>query len=336
MLRLVGFELKKLLRNGLLIGMTVLLCIVNFCKIYSGYARENTAEGYREGYFAMYEKVSGPWDTEKIRWVIAEYEKARAIVAAGNYATEPHQPGTYTGYIFGDCGLLGEIKDRMDTLYHYDQTVSALTQKANENAAFYTQKGNAADAAKNQKIAQTYGGRHVPAFYDTWGISAYLKYDLSTLLILIVLIPMLSPLFAREHENGMHGLNLLTPQYRKLPLAKLIAGAFAVLIVSMIFFAEDLIAFRILYHIRGFSQPVYSLPEHFYSTLSCTVSEYILLLDALKVLCFFVLGAICAGISACVRNELIPFCISSAAALILLLVNVLSESKMLTVINPVV
>lgn len=336
MRRIIFFELKKLFRNRLILVMLVLLSVLNVYHIYSEYARYVEKEkSYYDAYFNVYEDVSGEWDTDKIKFVVAEYEKAKAIVDAGTFSTEPDQPGTYTGYIFGDYGLFEKIKTEMDTMYHYDDTMAELAQKAADNAAFYQQKGNTYLMKVNQKIEKAYQNRNVSAFYDTFGLTEYFKYDFSTLLILILLIPLLSPLFAKEHEIEMYGLLKITPHFRKMSVCKVLAGAIAICLVGIIFLLEDLLTFTYLYHISGFSQPIYTLSAFFYSTLNVSIISYIVLNAALKLLSFLVLGGVCMFVSSLVKNEILPFCASFAVTLILVLTDAFIEHDLVSVLNPV-
>lgn len=336
MRRIIFFELKKLFRNRLLLVMLALLSVLNVYHIYSDYAENvGTEKSYYDAYFNVYEDVSGAWDTEKIKFVVSEYEKAKAIVDAKKFSTEPDQPGTYTGYIFGDYGLFEKIKTEMEKLYHYDEAMADLTQKAADNAAFYQQKGNAYLAKVNQKIEKAYQNRNVSAFYDTFGLTEYFKYDFSTLLILILLIPMLSPLFAKEHEIEMYGLLKITPNFRKMSVCKMLAGAIAICFVSIIFLLEDLLTFTYLYHINGFSQPIYTLSAFFHSPLTVSISSYILLNAALKLLGFLVLGGVCMFVSSLVKNEIIPFCTSFAVTLILVVTDAFIEHDVVSIFNPV-
>lgn len=336
MRRIIIFELKKLFRNRLMLVMLAMLSILNVYHIYSDYVKNVGAEKrYYTAYFDIYEDVSGSWKSETIEYVTSEYEKAKAIVDAGNFSTEPDQPGTYTGYIFGDYGLFATIMKEMEALYHYDEAMADITQKAAENAAFYQQKENAYLAKLNQKIDNTYQNRSVSAFYDTFGLTQYFKYDFSTLLIMILLIPLLSPLFAKEHEIEMYGLLKLTPNFRKLSVCKLSAGAIAVCLVSLLFLLEDFLTFAYLYHISGLSQPIYTLSEFFYSPLTINIGTYILMNAALKLLGFLVLGGICMTVSSVVKNEILPFCSSFAVTLLLVLTDAFVENRIVSIFNPV-
>ena len=331
-----SFELRKLFRNRLLLLMLVLLSLLNLYRIYSGYAAFADKEPqFYAAYFQIQQDVSGEWNNDTIRYVTAEYKKAKAVVDAGGYSTEPGQPGTHTGYVFGDMNVFEQIRDDMDRRYHCADTMQALAGRAQENAAFYERKGNSAEAARNRKIAETYRDRRVTAYYDTWGLNTYFKYDFSTLLLLLLIIPMLSPLFAGEHETGMYGLLRLTPKAGSLPLCKLAAGVTAVCAVCILFFAEDFLAFRKLYHISGLSQPVCTLEGYFYSPLSVSIGTYILLNAALKIMGFLVLGGICTAVSAAVRNEMLPFCMTAAVTLALLLADAFLDAPVLSVLNPV-
>ena len=336
MIRIIIFELKKLFRNRLTFIMLVILSILNIYHIYDDYAKDVGQEKqYYNAYFDVYEDVSGEWNAEKINFVTSEYEKAKAVVDTGNFSTESDQPGTHTGYVFGDYGLFNKIRTEMETLYHYDDAMEEITRKAADNAVFYQQKENPYLAKLNQKIESAYQNRSVSAFYDTFGLTEYFKYDFSTLLIMILLIPLLSPLFAKEHEIEMFSLLKLTPNFQKLSFCKLSAGAIAVCIVTLIFLLEDFLMFTYLYHISGLSQPIYTLSEFFYSPLTVSIGTYILMNAALKLLAFLVLGGICMAVSSVVKNEILPFCCSNAVSLILVLTDAFVENSVVSVFNPV-
>lgn len=336
MRRIIIFEVIKLFRNRLVLVMLVLLSALNIYHIYSEYDKTVGKEKrYYTAYFEVYEDVSGAWDTETIEYVITEYEKAKAIVDTKKFSTEPDQPGTHTGYIFGDYGLFGKIKKEMEALYHYDDAMAEIRQKAADNAEFYQQKKNIYPAKVNKKIENAYQNRSVAGFYDTFGLTEYLAYDFSTLLILILLIPLLSPLFAKEHEIEMYGLLKISQNFGKLSMCKLLAGVTAICIVSLIFFTEDFLTFAYLYRISGLSQPIYALSDFFYSPLTVSIGTYILMNAVLKLLSFLVLGGVCMVVSSIVKNEILPFCCSFAVTLILVLTDAFVENSVVSVFNPV-
>ena len=334
--RIVKFELKKLFGNRTIIVMLMLLSLINIYKIdseYRKYAIQN--ESFYNAHFEIYADVSGAWDNAKIEYVIDEYQKAKAIVDTGNYSTEPNQPDTHTGYIFGDCGLFEEIKDGMEYMYRYSDTMTELTRKAADNAAFYRQKENAYLAAENEKIEKTYQNRSISAFYDTWGLTEYFKYDFSTLLILILLVPMLSPIFSKEREIEMYGLLKITHNGRKLSLYKLLAGMAAVCIISLFFLLQDFLTFTYIYKISGLSQPIYALSQFCYSPLTMSVGGYILLNAALKTLGFMIIGGICMAFSAVFSNEILPFCLSLAVTVIMVVTDAFGVIGGASFLNPV-
>ena len=333
---LIYYEVKKLFGNRMVLIMLVLFSFLNFMRIYSNY--QNTIQKekrYFNAYFEIYNQVSGEWNTDKIQYVIAEYEKANAIVQAGDFATEPNQPGTHTGYIFGDLGLFEQIKNEMESLYKYEQSMDELIQRASDNATFYKEKGNIYQQKVNEKIVTAYSNRKVNAFYDTMGIREYLKYDFSVLFITILTVLMLSPIFAREHEIEMYGLLKLTSQFRSLTICKVLAGGIAVCMIGSFFFLQDFLSFSVLYHIKGLSQPIYSLPDYYYSPLNISIGGYLFLNAALKILCFLTIGGICMAISAAVKNEVIPFCVSFVIALGLFLADAFFHQSTASTLNPI-
>ena len=338
MKRIIAFEIKQIFRNKLILGIVFIFSIINIYHIYDDYAKNIKKERtYYKAYFQLYHDVSGEWDTSKIEYVVSEYEKAKSIVDAGNFSTEPNQPNTYTGYIFGDYGLFEKIKNEMDTQYHYYSSMEEIAQRAADNTVFYQQKGNAYLTKVNQKIENTYQDRNISAFYDTFGLTKYLKYDFSTLLILVLIIPMLSPVFAREHEIEMYSLLKLTTNFKKLFASKLLAGAAAIFLVSFLFLVEDFLTFTFLYHINiiGLSQPIYALSDFYYSPLTVDIGTYILINATLKLLSFLIFGEICMVVSVLVKNEVIPFCFSFTITLILVLCDAFIDNSTVSIFNPV-
>lgn len=336
MKRIIIFEVKKIFRNRLILFMVVLFSFLNIYHIYDDYQKNIKVESkYYEAYFKLYKDVSGDWNSEKIEYVIMEYEKAKAIIDTGSFSTEPNQEGTYTGYIFGDYGLFEKIKNEMEKLYHYDNTMKEIVLKAEDNALFYTQKGNIYQANVNKEIEKAYQNRKVTAFYDTFGLTKYLKYDFSTLLILILLIPMFAPLFSKEYEIEMYDLLKLSLNFGKLSLCKLIAGAISICLVSVLFFLEDYFAFSYLYHISGLKQPLYTLSDFFYTPLNMSVGKYLLLNAAVKILGFLIFEEICIFISALLKNEMITFCLSFSISLIMVLTDAFVDIRAISFFNPV-
>ena len=339
MRQIIAYECRKLLRNRLVLFLLLLFSALNLYRISGVYRKFTGADPDSSAAiartFQVYAEASGEWNNDTIRYVTEEYKKAKASVDAGIFSTEPNQPDTHTGFIFLDMNIFEEIRDGMNTRYHYENTMAALVEKAEENARFYEEKGNSYLAEQNRLIAETYRGRKVTAFYDTRGLNTYFKYDFSVLLILMLMIPMLSPLFAREHEIDMHGLLHLTQNAGRLPLCKLAAGMLAVCAVSLLFFTEDFLAFRFLYHIRGLSQPVCTLDGFFYTPLNLSIGTFILLNAALKTLSLLALGGICMAISAAAKNEMIPFGISCAVFLLLVAGDAFLNSSVLHILNPV-
>lgn len=316
--------------------MLLIMSILNLYNIYSDYSKNvHNEKNYYKAYFEMYDKVSGSWNKETIDYVVSEYERTKSIIDSGDFSTEPNQPNTYTGYIFGDYGLFEKIKSEMEMMYRYNDRSAEISAKAKENEDFYKLKNNQYLSKTNTKIQKSFQNREIEAFYDTWGMTEYFKYDFSTLMILIIIIPLLSPVFAKEHETEMYSLLKITYNFKKLSICKMIAGAMAVFIVSILFLAMDLGTFTLLYHIHGLSQPIYSLPDYLYTPLTMKISDYIILNSIIKIAGFMILGEICLLISSAVKNEVIPFIFSFIITLFLVIADAFADNYIIMSMNPV-
>ena len=114
--------------------------------------RTKTDPAFDAARVRIYAQVRGQWNPETLRFVIDTYRNAADVVASRSYSTEPNQPGTYTGYIFGDYNLFGELYDDMEYMYHYGETMRQTVEKAQENAAFYGEKHNAFAVRESRAI----------------------------------------------------------------------------------------------------------------------------------------------------------------------------------------
>ncbi len=211
---MLSFELKKIVRNRLLLFLLVLLMAVNLSQIVSDFQMQyGEHDRLFEGKQSVYDAVEGSWDLATIEQVVTTKQKLDQLISGGDYSTEHNQSDTITGYLFSDAMLYEEVEAQMKSLYHYERTMTEHTQMTQENVAFYQSNDNAYQVNRNRLMADTYVGRSVSGYYAMEGMERYLQYDFSTLLILLLVLPLLSPIFAKEREIEMDGLLRLTQNY---------------------------------------------------------------------------------------------------------------------------
>lgn len=306
-------ELKKIWKSRALRLFLLAFFVINIVQISRGIPRGNP-ESFVKGEQVIYETVRGAWTDEKLRFITENAERTEAIRASGDYSTAPSQPGTYTGYIFGDCMVFAEIYDEMSYMYHYGQDMQAVLGRAAENAEFYAEKGNDYLRRENEQILRLYQHRSIPAYYRTDGAEQLISYDFSALLTVFAVLLCAVPVFAREHSAQMTDLLTTAPKGgTALTLAKTAAAMLSVSAISAAFSLCDAVCFARAYRIDCFSLPLYAVRSFRDTPFSGTVLQYLILLAVCRVLGAWLLTAVCLLGSAALRSEAAAFAVSAVS-----------------------
>lgn len=317
---MIAAEMKKIWRSRILWVFLVLLAVLNCANIVHVGRRTKTDPAFDAARARIYAQVRGQWNPETLRFVIDTYRNAADVVASRSYSTEPNQPGTYTGYIFGDYSLFGELYDEMEYMYHYGETMRQTVEKAQENAAFYEEKHNAFAVRESRAILRLYQGRKIDAYYRTDGAYALICYDTSTVLILLLCALCISPVFAREHETQMHSLLKLTKKGgRKLRCAKTAAAMLSACAIALLFYLIDFVCFLCVFRIDCLANPVYSIKAFQNTPFSCSVLCYLLILLLYRLTGIAVLALLNLLCARLFPREIPAFCVSLACTALLIL-----------------
>lgn len=253
----------------------------------------------------LYKEVRGTWDTEKLQFVIETQQRLEEQVMVGNYSIEPNQQGTYSGYLFGDYSLFTEIYSEMDYMYHYQSNNENMLAELRNNAAFFRELGNYADAEKNESALMHYQNRKIDAYYRTEGAVQWIHYQFSSLLMLLSVLLCIAPCFAKEYETKMDAL-LQTMKHGRthLCLAKIAASLLSAMGVVFLFFCTDSICFLCGYPMDCLQNPVYSIASMQDTPFSCSIGIYILFLYAFRLIPVMLFTVLVLLFSCLIRDEL--------------------------------
>ena len=315
--QMIKYELKKIWGKQIFIIAFVLFIVFDVCKIVSqNYENDSFSKARAE----LYSQVEGVWDMENIDYVVSTYQKDSDIISAGNYSTEPNQPGTVTGYIFGDFGLFSELYEKMNYMYNYGSAMEETLRRASENVDFYNSVENNFKAKESKKIISMYSGRSIPKFYDTDGAFAYISYDLSSVMIIMLIILAVSPVFTYEKETEMQ-LLLRTSARGRFPLiwTKILVSVLTAVVITSVFTAVDIVTFTIVYKINCFGIPLYSIAEFKNTPLDVSIGAYIAVQFAYKLLGMIVISLVFLVVSVFSPDDIISFCICFAISLFLIM-----------------
>ena len=284
---MIRYELYKLWRSRLLWGFLAAFLLINAVKIMQLSSSFQVNKQMNDARNRLYEEVRGVWDTEKLQFVIETQHRLEEQVTAGNYSTEPNQPGTYSGYLFGDYSLFTEIYDEMDYMVHYQSNNENLLAELRSNAEFFRKLGNDEDAEKNESALIHYQNRKIDAYYRTEGAVQWIHYPFSSLLMLLSVLLCTAPSFAKEHETKMDAL-----------LQTVKPG------IVLLFFCTDCICFLIGFPMDCLQNPVYSISSMQDTPFSCSIGMYILLLYAFRLIPVMLFTVLVLLFSCLTKDEL--------------------------------
>jgi hypothetical protein len=337
--RLFLFELKKVvLKRGVLI-IVVLLLAANIYNIYdSARGVYENSDKYKEGYNEVYSRVRGPLTLEGIDFVVREYRRLEEIVDSGQYSPE-YDPETYTGYTYGDCGMLRDsFYEKLKYHYEYAQYSADVTARATENIRFYSEKNNGFEVSKNKKIAAVYKDRRLDSFYNTRGYEALFKHELSTFFIILICLFTFTPMIIYEREASMHPLLLTSKKgkNRVIAVKYFIAGAFLI-VVCAVFYTLDFLMYDLCYGLDGHWNPLYCIETFKETPLNFNVFGYYVLTCFVRTAGIVVFAALFLLTSSLVKRALHGFVINVMIIFSLMLFAMFQEgniAKLLNLLNP--
>lgn len=246
-----------------------------------------------EGHEAIYNTIKGEVTSEKINYVVENYRTYSQIVSQGTYSTDGNQPGTYTGFIYGDFSEFKEFYNALEKIYNYPSDMSNICNIARQNISFFQKLNNAYEVRKNQKILTAYTNREISNYYNMDGTKKYIEYDFSSLLMFLMVLAGTAEILMLEKRNKMFFI-VETSELgiAKNILAKLISMSIYILSVVVIFSAADLCFFGITYNIEGLWEPLYSIDAYKNTPLNVSVVQYIFLSGFLKYIALAFFGVV--------------------------------------------
>ena len=189
--------------------------------------------------------------------------------------------------------ISNEFVEEVTRIYNYNSEIEQLKKDNIEKRQNAVLHGNIYLQRCADKIDKTYGERRIDRLYNYSAFETYFGYSFSSFLIIIIQILAFAPLFAGEYETGMHLCFMASENGRKkTSRAKIGAMSVFSLTTCVLFAICDLLMFYFCARLRGFSAPIYALESFKFSSLTCSIGGFILILFCVKFLGFLTLGFI--------------------------------------------
>lgn len=241
------------------------------------------------GHEKIYMDFKGELSKEKMLKVVERYKELSAMVAADNYSREGNQPGTYTGYVFGDYGEFEELFNQYK--YRYEYASYARDIVAKEMAT--------------SRIKEEFNGRKLDFYYDMEGAQEWVEYDFYTLLCVAFTIFCACKIVIYDKKQNMYILlETCSLGIQKVMARKIGALNLMIFIFVGLFSVLNICAFGWYYDMEGVHEPLFAIEEYKTTLFSGTVFQYGLLqMVGVCVACSF-LGIISMFFAMIMKEEL--------------------------------
>lgn len=261
---MLKYEFKKFILKPSVIIVAIIFIMLNFVKFFEMYFYFGGGRGafsgpdlVKQGENILNQKYGGEITTEKINELQSELQEAKAKRAEYNPDLAPFED-CYCGSPFADMVVLQSILENYEYAITYPDKSKKIAESALLNADFFDNK-NAFEIQKNKLIYESYRDRAVNTYVVQEGYTKLFSYKFSSILFMLFIIFVLSPIFSFESANGFDRLIISSGKRLKAIKSKLILVAFTGTMSAVAFFVADFIFATMFYGMNNSDAPIYAL-----------------------------------------------------------------------------
>lgn len=336
--KLTRFELKKLFARKSFIILFAVMFVVGLVNVARYYERYHSGDKLmNDGRYRIYSVFKGELTEEKQKDIEKLYNYAIKLKNSGNFDNEYNPEKYYSGYAYGEANLFIELYSEMNRILSYGDDIIRIGNEAKE--LIENNSGmNGYLVSLNNMISDTYSDRELSALSHNSGISEFLDYKFSVILIAMLLIIGVSSIFMADKNYGCRAY-IKTSLYGSATttLAKLSATAFYVFSVLFIFFITDFICFCGFLNIDGLDKPLYYLADYFYSPIELDIWQVLIIVFFCRYIGLLCLSFMIALITRLLQRSVPSFLLSVflfAGFMYLMLICTTDSSKLIRMQNP--
>lgn len=294
---MIRYELKKIVNNKFIVVFLVLFfCLDIFVMISKNIGQINYISSKQyDNYRRLYNDIRGDITSEKVNTL----QEAKLNMEV--YGLYPEV-------------AINAINNNRD----YEKRAKDVVDMALDNAYTYNLINQQNRYINSICIANIFRDRHIDCYYETDGIDEYLKYDYSTIIVIIIIIMSINILWINDRKTEMYRI-VNTTYYGKnrLNVIKVISVLIITVISEIFFRILELITFYIIYGFDGISQPLYSVKEYADTLYNGSIISAMLIDLLLKILGCIMVSLIVAICVLLVRNTILAYGLAFILSIVL-------------------
>lgn len=318
------YEFKKTVFRKQMCFLLIIMCCINIfyfnyhLRSINLYQLSNPL--YKETFYKLHHEYDGTLTQEKAAKINAEYQKTNTMISSGAY-NRNHTEDSLTGYYFQDYQLLKVyFHDPMMKMALYGDKMDSIVNQAKENKSIV--KPSSYTYSYNNYIEKHYKNRSLSSFYNFIGWQYLFDYQLSDILIILLLACFLLPTYIKEKKSMMNEIMDTTNLGKKNCFkTKILCNLMLVATLVIIFACMNIMMTNMTIGIAGSSSPIYSLSEFSSTPYACSIMGFYLLCLISKIIGFSIIGCLFLLITKFVKEYLSAFVLAIVLIAILLFFN---------------
>lgn len=336
-------EIKKVFPMRTFIIAVVTFLVLNCINIYKNYHPAYISpdeELLQKGRVAVYRLLEGEIDEEKLSLFLYKYDEITEIVQSGNYDTsEADFEKYFCGYAYGDKNIFDEVYTEFRRQIEYEASVSKIRDEALDNMDFFKGIENSLLYAQNEYIFSHFDARQINRFYYTSPAISLFTYNLSTVLILLLILLLFSPIFSVERESEMFDLLCCTKRgSRKTVFGSIWTNKIKLLfsvvtILVLLFGVSDMVCLKLCLKFNGLFQPIFVIEEFQNTSLTCSIFSFWILNLLFKWFGFIIIGLMVIAVSKTQKSSAFSYIISLVSVALCMFINVIPVGGIGDIVN---
>lgn len=299
-MKLLGAEMKKIMGKKYVFFIYVFLTAV-LCLYMNFFYMDKKDSEFISGQAKLFENISGPLTKEKYDFLNKELKSLNLDVDYENEefiddSKGAQDKGKYMPTKIADKVLIESALEQCNFILTNENNRKTIINRAQENISEYEKEKNSNNRyniANNRLIVKKYKKQPqvylMPSVIKTMWYSC-LSYNIHSIMILIVLIIVISPVFSSEKEAGMQTLIYTLEKGKKdMFLIKTLAVCITAIATTVYFEVLQLLCYKIIFpEMNGFSYSIQTVIP------SCPFDITIMEFWIIKVVCASVASVLIA------------------------------------------
>lgn len=305
MLKLIGFEIKKMWSHKYLIPVVIVLIALVLFPILRIYSYNKVFVDKEREFYAKYGGIL----TEQSHREITDMVNSDDI---NTYDENGNLLGVDVGFIVADYAM-----SDISYMISYRNTQESIVSKAQENAQFYEERGYTYLSRLNEQIADKYSSYSQPWLVSSRDWDSSLTNFYYTVLAIILVMLLTANIFTREKESKMDSVIRASYSGTKTVFASKIAATAISSFGVMLFFAiVNFIAQYATTCLYGMDAPFKSISSFGYSSFDMKIWQVLLLFVLLTCVASMLFGVLFALISSFCKRSFLSVVISLAVLMV--------------------